>query len=479
MASIVSFIESLSKESKGFENIKTTFESLGCKVIDNISTYMIYAPNNLFVSAKEPVDEKLQHAIGSIFTKDTNKLICFGFPRTLDYTSDMTIPETLKNSKIVASEYIDGSLLRAFWDGSYWRLSTNGSINAYDSYWISEKSFGELFDSCLSRIYKFNTTFSKSPLVEKLDKSCCYQFLIKHPDVHIDQTTKPFIYHVGTFDLNNLCYVEKTSLNTFRKPKIFSFSSIEEMISNLKDEIKGFVFYSENNIDTQTPRFKILSDKFIYLRKLIGNTPNLYFRYLECSHEGTSAELLTNFPSIKYYSSWVERSLSEIIRNSYSIYVEKYIKRQPNIFINYFYRPIIRDIHKKYFETKQKINIQIVSNIIRSYHPKRLLFILNGLKYLNTNDVIDPTMDISYYSTNTDNELTNNPDSTLDENEDYRQKFGNRFYPLISSIVGSEYAPKVCGMILEMDKETLEKISKDSSELRKLALDALDVLKNH
>jgi hypothetical protein len=457
MSSLVSFINSIDNNS--FENIKRTFEDLGCRVSDNVSSYMIYSP--LDSSSNHPI---LEHCVGSIFSKETNRLLCYGFPKTFDYTNDIE----WKNGNIVASEYIDGSLLRAYWDGSVWRLSTNGSINAYESYWISEKSFGELFDDCLSRIYKTTTTFSRSALIEKLDKNCCYQFLIKHPSVHIDQTTKPFIYHVATFDLTTLCYVEKTALNTIRKPKTFEFDSIEKMKSSLGD-MKGFVFYPMDSVDTQSHRYKILSERFVYLRTLLGNTPNLYYRYLECKHQGISNELIANFPSIKYYSSWVEKSLFEIIRNSYNLYVERYIKRQPDMFINFFYRPVIRDLHKKYLETKQKITIPIVSNLVHGYHPKRLLFILNGLKYLNTSEVYDPTLFVKDHKEEVEVSV---------QKEDIRQTYGNRFYPIIESIVGPEFAPKVCGMILETDEETLERLSKDSSELDKLTREALQALQS-
>jgi hypothetical protein len=453
MSSVVSFIDCI--ENKSFDNIKRTFEELGCRVSDNVTNYMIYS--SLDSSSNNSV---LEHCVGSIFSKEDNKLLCFGFPKTYDY--DSAIEWNYGN--IVASEYIDGSLIRAYWDGSVWRLSTNGSINAYESYWISEKSFGELFDDCLSRIYRAPTTFSRSALVNKLDKNCCYQFLIKHPSVHIDQTTKPFIYHVGTFDLTTLCYVEKTALNTIRKPKTFEFDSIEKMRSSLGD-MKGFVFYPMTSLDNQSPRYKILSERFVYLRGLLGNTPNLYFRYLECKHEGISNELIANFPSIKYYSSWVEKSLFDIIRNSYNLYVERYIKKQPTMFINFFYRPVIRDLHKKYLETKQKITIQTVASLVHGYHPKRLLFILNGLKYLNTSEVYDPTLFVK-------------EEENKVEKEDIRQKYGNRFYPIIESIVGSEHAPKVCGMILETDEETLERLSKDSTELDKLTREALQALQS-
>lgn len=390
MSQIIDYIQSLPEQT--FEFIQAHFTEMGCKISDNEQSYMISIPNNMDL-AEKPF---LRHAVGSIFTKNTNRLLCFGFPKTSDVdSSQFPIEETF-----YASEYIVGTLLRAYWDGKIWRLSTNGSMNAYESYWISEKSFGELFDSCLSRIYNSSTTFNHSPLLNTLKNSCCYQFLLSDPTVHLHQNIKPYIYHVGTFNLDTYSYIQTYISNKIHSPKVHTFTTKDQLIQHLSNsrEVLGYILYTDSQ--TQTPRYKYLKDSFSRMKELLGNTPNMYLRYLECKSEGTDIELLMSVPSIRYYSSWIEKCLHEIITTSYNLYIEKYIKRQPEMFINYFYRPLLHDIHMKYNElrrsnpenkSKAKINIGIVHEIITKYHPKKLHFILNGLRYINTMNVVDPT----------------------------------------------------------------------------------------
>ena len=390
MSQITNYIRSLPEQS--FESIKTHFTDMGCKISEDGERYMISIPIELDTTDKP----FLHYAVGTIFSKNTNELLCFGFPKTIEMNKDSFPIE----GSFYASEYIVGTLLRAYWDGTIWRLTTNGNMNAYESYWISSKSFGELFDACLSRIYKSPTIFSRSPLVEKLNKSYCYQFLLSDPTVHLHQNIKPYIYHVGTFNLTTNSYINTVVSSTLHTPIVHTFNNKEELEAHLVQnrEVLGYIVYTD--VNSQTPRYKYLKDSFAKMKELLGNTPNMYLRYLECKYEGREIELLMNVPSIRYYSSWIEKCLSEITTTAYSLYVEKYIKRQTEMFINYFYRPILHDLHMKYNElrtanpddkSKAKITMTIVHDIIHKYHPKRLHFILNGLKYLNTMEIIDPT----------------------------------------------------------------------------------------
>jgi hypothetical protein len=383
MSQIVNYIKALPDVS--FQAVKEHFVSKGCRIHEDGENYMIVAPVEY--------NEELAQAVGTIFNKETHNVVCFGFPKTVELPLETT--DSPFTGKILASEYIDGSLIRAYHDGSIWRLSTNGMINAYESYWISQKSFGELFDDCLSRIYSDNTLFATSPLVNSMNKQYSYQFILRHPSVHLDQTTKSFIYHVGTFDNIGLKYVSDTIDKHFRKPSVTEFASLADIQTSIKTKsgCRGYILYSKDNADIQTPRYKMLNAEYSYLRDLIGNTPNLYLRYLECLSEGRASELLDKFPSIRYHSSWVDKCLAKITSDVFSAYVEKFMKKNKEIYINYFLRPIIYELHGTFMKTQVKVTPAIVHDTVHAYHPKKLNFILNGLGMIKTSDVVIPTVD--------------------------------------------------------------------------------------
>jgi hypothetical protein len=368
-----------------FTAVKEYFTGLNCRVLEDGERYMIVPPNEIPIE----VFPVLSQSVGTIFNKETNKIQCYGFPKTLDLPENQTF-----NGKIIASEYIDGTLIRAYHDGTMWRLTTNGVMNAYNSFWISEKSFGDLFDDCLGSIYQAKTVFSESKLAKSLDKTCSYQFILSNPSVHLihsisSKTPKSFIYHVGTFSNDTLEYVVRFMDSHIHGPKVEEFNTLDEIRAKLNTS-KGYIIYGADNEKTQSPRFKLLSPEYIKLRKLIGNTPNLYLRYLESIVEGTDKDLLYCFPNIRFYSSWVDKCLTQISKMVFNAYVDKFMKKNKEMYINYFLRPLLYEIHGDFMKTQERVTYETIVKKLNSYHPKRINFILNGLGMIKTGDVEIP-----------------------------------------------------------------------------------------
>ena len=393
MSQLVQYIRSL--EDTRYDYVKEHFSTRQCRVIDCGDYYMIYASNNFSVYQEQSNEFKdaIVYAVGTILQKNTNEMVCYGFPRTLEIKETDSAPFL---GSLVASEYIDGTLIRAFYDGSNWRLSTNGSMNAYASYWISAKSFGELFDDCLSRIYGNTVSFPCSPLVNRLHKEHTYQFILTDPSVHMQKSSKSFIYHVGTFSNRTLQYVNHTldmsQGDSILVPDTFTCTSYEELVKKLTESkaVQGYIFYSTVSANTQNVRYKLLEKSYVRSRQLIGNTPNMYLRYLECKADGTDAELIAKFPALRYYSSWVEKCLSIVSKSIYHLYVEKFIIKNKTVDINFYYRPIVYELHGNFMKSQHKVTYVTVYQLLSSYHPKRINFILNGLKLIQTVDFVNP-----------------------------------------------------------------------------------------
>ena len=116
----------------------------------------------------------------------------------------------------------------------------------------------------------------------------------------------------------------------------------------------------------------------------------MYLRYLECKADGSDTELLTQFPALRYYSSWVEKCLGVISKSIYHVYVEKFIIKNKSVEINFYYRPIVYELHGNFMKSQEKITYVTVHKLLSSYHPKRINFILNGLKLIQTSDFVNP-----------------------------------------------------------------------------------------
>jgi hypothetical protein len=377
---LITYIQSLADTS--FEAVKTCLTEKGFRIHDEGPLYMVCGGTSTDVFSIG--------AVGTILNKETHELVCYGFPKTIDMESTDNVPFS---GKIVLSEYIDGSLIRAFYDGTSWRLSTNNVINAYNSYWISEESFGQLFDNCLGDSSNFSTSF----LAGSLDKDCSYQFIVCHPKVHLDGVTNPTIYHAGTYCVKTHSYVDRSVTGDITKPKSEVIQISDETSCGslllLSTFSKGYIMYSVDDEKTQSPRFKVLSPEYSARRKLLGNTPNLYLRYLECLADGTAGEFKSSFPNLGSYSDTVETCLDRITKDVFDIYVHKFMKKNKGAFINFYLRPFVYELHGNFMKTQKKVTVEIVKETFMKYHPKRINFILNGLGMITTNDVVLPKIE--------------------------------------------------------------------------------------
>jgi hypothetical protein len=361
-----------------FEEVKQHFEAKNCRVLENETTYMVISPldNAVF----DVVD-----AVGTILSKADNRIVCFGIPRTVDVTEDPKI-----DGRIVATEYLGGSFIRAYYHDGKWRLSTNGSIDAYDNFWISKKSIGSLFDEMLCKIYRLSTTFAESPLAQMLNRDYSYQFILQHPEIHLEMAERPMLFHVGTFDNTAHVYLDAERAHRLPQPQIVVFNDFSEILAVVKkmdSKSFGFTFTSDANHQTQHNRFKLLTKNFVQMQKLIGRTGNLYLRYLESKAEGIDTQLIQAFPSIRYYAGWVDKCTLTIAKDVARLYVEKYVKKNHATPINFYLRPIIAAAHEKYQQTRFNVSIDSVMKQLLAEHPKRMNFILNGLGFIKTNDV--------------------------------------------------------------------------------------------
>jgi hypothetical protein len=156
---------------------------------------------------------------------------------------------------------------------------------------------------------------------------------------------------------------------------------------------KGYIMYLEEDQKTQTPRFKVLNTEYAVRRKLLGNTPNMYLRYLECLANGTATEFKTTFPNLSSYSVKVETCLENITKDVFDIYVHKFMKKNKEVFINFYLRPFVYELHGNFMKTQKKVTLDIVKETFMKYHPKRINFILNGLGMITTGDVVLPKIE--------------------------------------------------------------------------------------
>ena len=69
------------------------------------------------------------------------------------------------------------------------------------------------------------------------------------------------------------------------------------------------------------------------------------------------------------------------------------MKKNKTVFINFYLRPFVYELHGNFMKTQKKVTQDIVKETFMKYHPKRINFILNGLGMITTGDVVLPKIE--------------------------------------------------------------------------------------
>lgn len=312
-------------------------------------------------------------------------LIMKGFPYNIDYTENDNQAEINQNivsvfDKCSFYDAYEGSLIRMFYYGDKWFLSTNRKLDAFRSKWATKESFGSFFKKALESEYEINERLrnaihentdveSGDCIITKfqsiLDKSKQYMFLLLNNSENRIVCTapeRPTVLHVGTFDDFELL----TDIDIYLKhPKKLEFKNIDDLYKYTNEinyrELQGVIVFAPNNL-----QYKILNRDYFELYKIRGNEPSIKFRYLQVRlNKKYNDGLHYLYPEYTDVFEEYEKYICDIGRSIMTSYVERFIKK------NYVTVPIeefqvIRECHNWHMQDKMtnKINLNKVIEVL-------------------------------------------------------------------------------------------------------------------
>lgn len=253
------------------------------------------------------------HVRGVILDSENN-IVCQSF----GYTPEIS-GESVDNLDIDVKDYTfqkayEGTVLRLFFHG-HWFVSTHRKIDATMSRW-SGPTFGEMFDQL------FHNPESE------LDKNMYYVYILQHKD---SQQFFP---------------VEKSRLVHIAFGSGYGFSYCgayvgEKLTFQNNDEIKSYVDSAFEQRDPtnigviayQNPLFpiKIVSQKYIDIKKIRGNDPKLSTRYIYLmDNPDLQKKLVLNFASDEYAK--IDRKMEKLAKEIHKGYIVKFVKKGKRVY---------------------------------------------------------------------------------------------------------------------------------------------------
>ena len=330
----------------------------------------------------------------SVILNSENVVVGFAPPKSIP--SDTFIknhPD--KTPHLVAQEFIEGTMINAFWDpsvglGGGWEISTRNTVGATSSFFkgANRKTFRDMF---LEAAKEINLS------LDQLNKDLCYSFVLQHPENRIVVPfKKPDLYLVALYNIKvvdgNTMVMSYPMIDlknfdwgpaSIKFPEIYEWNTYTELIEkyasmNTSYSTLGVVVY--NNLTGE--RMKIRNPVYEQVRNLRGNQPKLQYQYLSLRKEGKVADFLKFYPENKKEFSSFRDQVHLFTSTLFANYASCYIKKEkPLKEFSDQYRTHMFNIHKIYMdemrEKKMFITNTTVINYVNNLHPSLLMYCLN------------------------------------------------------------------------------------------------------
>lgn len=241
----------------------------------------------------------VQESRGCIINNETLEYTCRSFIKFFNVQEELASSIDWDSSRI-QTKY-DGSIIKCWYDGELWRVSTNGTIDSSTA--IIEGDFISFYE--LFNMAKGDLDF------DKLNKNRSYIFELTSPlnKVVVDYKEHK-IFHIGTIDTKS--GEEFNEDIGIEKPKEFHCNNVNDIINavnSMSYDEEGYVV-----VDRYWNRVKIKSPEYVRVHRLYSNVMTKR-RALEIIRINEQSEFLAYFPQYIDLFKNIENAYSKLIKD--------------------------------------------------------------------------------------------------------------------------------------------------------------------
>ncbi len=301
---------------------------------------------------------------GIILEKGTNKVVCACQNKFINTTKEEMKKHLLKIGKNVVMhkdadirvEYCeDGTVMRLYNYKGNWYTATTKCINAKNSYWSSEKTFDDMFWELFDNEY-----------LKQLDTNYTYVFILLHSDNRI----------VVKHNKSNLVYISRISNENFQedyknmfpftwRPRSIPYFNLEDISNYFWPQKRGILIkIHENNTWTT---YKIDFEKYLHIKEIRGNLPNIKTRYLQLLKDNEKQkELEKYYYEHKKMFEGVRKEIFNLVKSIHKLYVNSHIKHTTKVTEEHMLYRTLRQLHAQYKKTNKPISYEDVYEKLRN-----------------------------------------------------------------------------------------------------------------
>ena len=318
----------------------------------------------------------------SVIADADDNIIAFSPPKSMPF--DDFVAKYPDTSQVVATEFVEGTMINVFWTNGLWEIASRSNIGATNGF---TKTFREMFfdamNACKLDLYALPTEFS-------------YSFVLQHPEnrivVPIGMPNLLLIavysYHQGSID-NQRTIVKSHDPSDFpefnatlvRRPAIYELTIYQDFADKTKTLDYTYLGVMLTNPATGE-RTKIRNPNYEKVRHLKGNHPKLQYQYLCLRKSGKISQYLHYYPESNKEFAEFRDKVHKFTRKLRDNYISCYIRKErPLMEYSDEYRTHMYNLHQIYKNNLKPNNkflvFEDVVNYVNELHPNLLMHSLN------------------------------------------------------------------------------------------------------
>ena len=314
----------------------------------------------------------------SVILNKDQEMVSFAPPKSLPLSLFLEKYPN-KTPLIIAEEFVEGTMINVFWDGSEWEIATRSAIGAQNKFYLppNPKTFFDMFqeaaDQCGLSLKTLNPEF-------------CYSFVLQHSENKIVvEFDTPGLYLIAVYKIDKpSCTVKIMDLHSsivdigsIKFPKTYEFDTIEDLKTRFETADINILGVVIKNLETGE-RTKIRNTNYERVRRLRGNQPKLKYQYLLLRKDGTESEYLSYFSERTDQFKEFKKEIDSFVVELYDTYVSCFIsKKQLPRRCSYYFKKTLFSLHEFYFNELKSQNKNItkasVTQFVNNLPPSVLM----------------------------------------------------------------------------------------------------------
>jgi len=341
------------------------------------------------------VDSKEETIRGFIYQDD--RLVCKTFPYSDELTVDSSENITQVQDRLSTGSWLfypsyEGTILRVVNDGDTQLIATHKKLDAFNSRWGCEQSFGELFKTSITEFNKDTTIDNPyEHFLNLLRGNQHHTFLLcSNLDSRIVANRDNEVFYVGSFDSQTHKYL---GILPCVKEKVSPFCKSIEPVGISQSNISEIVDYVENKSEPFSQQglvcirqdefsvFKILNSTYKNLSELRGNNPSLSSRYLELllKRKDLVLDFCTVFSNKYHEFGYISELLDDTTGYLLNVILTRYLRKR---FMHV--SPVLHSFVKQY-EDEEDLSSLTFDKVYEKLREKETNYVWNLMQsYLET-----------------------------------------------------------------------------------------------